>query len=290
MTTDVITDETTTVQDAFEEAAAEKLAEEAQTGEQTEEVTDSGLEAQGGILPSLGEQTEMEGAGFEKPAKTSRQLAEEFLEHFQADVEKAETALGNARRKLREAQDLRDDAEENLRREIRRENDAAGIAAAEDAAVEEYAPTCTGHPCPVYADGEGDLAGQKVCHDGDDVSAVMVAEVGVTECPRCPTAKGEDAVDQITGELDGGNVLVCYPGDALTDARDTEVGPHTQYVELIADYLSGGGSGTIEDYRVVAERELSDPEKEYGRREPHDVIWSGDYGEVLRVAALEQGS
>ena len=118
---------TETVQDAFEEAAAEQLLSEAQT--------------------------ELDGEGFEKPVKTRRQLAEEFLEHFQADVEKAETALFNARRKLREAQEIRDDAEENLRRAIREENseeeataddeeDASDLGQADDPITGEVARTC----------------------------------------------------------------------------------------------------------------------------------------------------
>src|SRR5690606_75041 len=82
-------------------------------------------------------QAEFEGQGFEKPQKTRRELAEEFLEHFQADVEKAQTALGNARRKLREAIVLRDDAEENLRRAIMGTDDAV------DGACEEEPDDCT---------------------------------------------------------------------------------------------------------------------------------------------------
>lgn len=70
------------------------------------------------------EETYQQTEAFPKPPKTRRELAEEFLEHFQADVEKAETALGNARRKLREAIVLRDDAEENLRRAIMDVDDA----------------------------------------------------------------------------------------------------------------------------------------------------------------------
>lgn len=217
---------TETITDAFEDAAAEKLLAEAQT--------------------------EMDGEGFEKPEKTRRQLAEEFLEHFQADVEKAETAVYNARRKHREAVEIRDDAEENLRRAISEENEA-GL---------------------------------------DGVLAEVAAQVnaGALDSDGLTVTMTTGGVDPITGEVDGGHVLVCYPGDSLNDSRDTEVGSHTQYAELIADYLSGGGSGSIDDYRVVAERELSDPEKEYGRREPHEVIWSGDYGTVLRVVAQETES
>jgi hypothetical protein len=77
---------------------------------------------------------------FPKPPKTRRQLAEEFLEHFQADVEKAETALGNARRKLREAIVLRDDAEENLRRALREPDDAADGGETSESTMQLTAP------------------------------------------------------------------------------------------------------------------------------------------------------
>jgi hypothetical protein len=126
--------ETTAVLDAMEDAAAEKLAGEASDeGAESEPGADVENEPgeerpMGGLLPRIGEQAELDGEGFEKPVKTRRQLAEEFLEHFQADVEKAETAVFNARRKLREAQVLRDDAEENLRRAIQAENEGADDA------------------------------------------------------------------------------------------------------------------------------------------------------------------
>lgn len=64
--------------------------------------------------------------------KTKIELAEEFLEHFQSDVESAEKSLLNARVKLGAAQLLRDDAEENLRRE----RIAIGIATPEEIALD----------------------------------------------------------------------------------------------------------------------------------------------------------
>jgi hypothetical protein len=141
------TDQTTTIQDAFAADAAEKLADEAvadslTSDEEEDSATeDSGLNEQGGLLPRLGEQAAFDGEGFEKPAKTQRQLAEEFLEHFQGDVEKAQTAVGNARAKLSAAIILRDDAEENLRRAIRDEKAAAGDEAADEAEVVQDDPS-----------------------------------------------------------------------------------------------------------------------------------------------------
>ena len=50
--------------------------------------------------------------------KSKIDFAQEFAEHFQADVEAAEKALLRAQDRLTEATRLRDDAEENLRREL----------------------------------------------------------------------------------------------------------------------------------------------------------------------------
>jgi hypothetical protein len=54
---------------------------------------------------------------FPDPPKTQLMIAEEFLGHFQADVESAEKSLANAQSRLCAAIVLRNDAEENLRRE-----------------------------------------------------------------------------------------------------------------------------------------------------------------------------
>jgi hypothetical protein len=187
--------------------------------------------------------------------KTKVDFATEFLEHFQADVESAEKSLVNAKAKLAAARLLRDDAEENLRRE----RVAAGIATAEEIALD------------MKRSAEEGGYGLSFSVNGGE-------EVVLAEPP---------AVDPNTGEVEGATVVAVYPGDGV---HDTPVGPRTQYAELIADYLAAGGTGELEDYRVVAERELADPEKAYGRREPHEVIWTGDYGQRLRIVAAEQAS
>lgn len=64
--------------------------------------------------------------------KTPLEIADEFLEHFQGDVESAEKSLINARIKLTAARILRDDAEENLRRE----RIASGVASPEEIALD----------------------------------------------------------------------------------------------------------------------------------------------------------
>jgi hypothetical protein len=64
--------------------------------------------------------------------KTQLEIADEFLVHFQADVEAAEKSHVNARAKLAAACILRDDAEENLRRE----RIEAGIASPEEIALD----------------------------------------------------------------------------------------------------------------------------------------------------------
>lgn len=42
---------------------------------------------------------------FPAPPKTRRELAEEFVEHFQADVESAQKSLGNAQARLTAAEE-----------------------------------------------------------------------------------------------------------------------------------------------------------------------------------------
>lgn len=83
---------------------------------------------------TIAEQTEQttQAEMFPQPPKTRLQIAEEFVEHFQGDVESAEKSLVNARIKLKAARELRDDAEENLRKE----RIAAGVATAEEILVD----------------------------------------------------------------------------------------------------------------------------------------------------------
>lgn len=204
MTTETMEQEAETtdaMQDAFEDAAAEKLTNEpvadsapSDEGEESATPEDSGPSEQGGLLPRMGDQAAFEGEGFEKPAKTRRQLADEFLEHFQSDVEKAETAVFNARRKLREAQVLRDDAEENLRRAIEAEKEEAGA------------------------------------DEGDDETAAVEVDPITGEVASDVVEKTEPAADAPP------LINVFWPDSSFP--QETEVGQYTTYGELIADYLT----------------------------------------------------
>ena len=181
------------------------------------------------------EQTE----AFPPPLKTRRELAEEFLEHFQADVEAAEKSLVNARVKLRNAIVLRDDAEENLRR---------AINAADD-----------------------EVEGEATDDDGDSTMQIGPA-------PQAEDAEYVE-VDPITGEAAPTCdtppcvVAVFDPGPAEEPVA-TVVGDRTTYGELAADYITASGfTGDVLELAVVNEedgmprrrRDVIDP-RDYGER------------------------
>lgn len=70
--------------------------------------------------------------------RTPREIAEHFLEHFQADVERAEKSLAKAHENLREAIALRDEAELNLGRAIADERASVTVTSTTVAAAAEY--------------------------------------------------------------------------------------------------------------------------------------------------------
>jgi hypothetical protein len=132
----------------------------------------------------------------------------------------------------------------------------------------------------------------------------LVERMGqVTPAPRpTPVAAGTPeepeevvTVDATTGEVvdekapSEGVVLVVYPGDGDDDPEHkTEVGAHTQYAELVADYLSAAGiDEPVEGYCVYGQ-DLEDEDKdtERGLRE---VIAPADYGRTLFVEKREEG-
>jgi len=130
----------------------------------------------------------------------------------------------------------------------------------------------------------------------------LVERMGqVTPAPRpTPVAAGTAeepeevvTVDAETGEVvddktpSEGVVLVVYPGDSDDDPEHkTEVGAHTQYAELVADYLSAAGiDEPVENYCVYG-RDFEN-EEEDSERGLRAVIAPGDYGQTLFVEKRE---
>ena len=130
----------------------------------------------------------------------------------------------------------------------------------------------------------------------------LVERMGqVTPAPRpTPVAAGTAeepeevvTVDAETGEVvddktpSEGVVLVVYPGDSDDDPEHkTEVGAHTQYAELVADYLSAAGiDEPVENYCVYG-RDFEN-EEEDSERGLRAAIAPGDYGHTLFVEKRE---
>ncbi len=75
-------------------------------------------------------------------------------------------------------------------------------------------------------------------------------------------------------------VVVLWPDD--DEPHVTEVGDHTAYVELVADYFTAAGiDGDLEDWAVLAEDELST--NGGGGRNPKAYIQERDYGKRLLI-------
>jgi len=130
--------------------------------------------------------------------KTPREIADEFLEHFQADVEAAEKSVYNARKKLREAQVLRDHAELNLKRAIEAEHGVVESDAEED-----------------YEDAE-----------------VMEIEAPPAQLEEPdPEPEVEDETSDVEAQ-----VWVAWPD--TDESHLLPVGPLTRYGELIANYFN----------------------------------------------------
>jgi hypothetical protein len=143
--------------------------------------------------------------------KTQRELANEFLEHFQADVEAAEKSVYNARVKLRSAIILRDDAEENLRRAIAQEHGVVNSTAEEE-------------PEPGYA---------------IDAPAEEIEDAEIVEYE--PDPEPSDEVESVEEEPvfiadDERAVWVTWP--EAEEAIRLMVGEKTRFGELVANYLN----------------------------------------------------
>lgn len=131
----------------------------------------------------------------------------------------------------------------------------------------------------------------------------LVERMGqVTPAPRpTPVAAGTAeepeevvTVDATTGEVvdektpSEGVVLVVYPGDSDEDPEHkTEVGAHTQYAELVADYLSAAGiDEPVEGYCVYGQA-LESEEEVDSERGLRAAISPLDYGRTLFVEKRE---
>jgi hypothetical protein len=228
--------------------------------------------------------------------KSKIDFAQEFAEHFQADVEAAEKALLRAQDRLTEATRLRDDAEENLRRAINAADDEADSEATDD-----DDSTMQIGPGPQIEDAEYE--------DVDPITGEVETPVASNEWDErpCQDCGGEGRLPDRTGgghhkcrACDGNGsvmvkgdpppvVVVLYPGD--DDPHVTEIGDRTRYAELVADYFTAVGIDAevdADEWQVLAEDELTT--NGGGGRNLTAPIQERDYGRRLIVAAAEQGS
>ena len=111
--------------------------------------------------------------------KTKLEFAEEFLEHFQTDVEKADQSVVNARAKLAAAQLLRDDAEENLRRE----RVSVGVATPEEI-LQDMKRTARegGYGVSVQLNGEEPVVIFDRFHGDLDAAKIVCSALQLTHC------------------------------------------------------------------------------------------------------------
>jgi len=178
----------------------------------------------------MSEQTEIQADQEEMFPKTPREIADEFLEHFQADVEAAEKSLYNARKKLREAMTLRDHAELNLKRAIDAE---LGTAQAE--AVEE------GYMIDAPAEEVEDA---EVVDEEEEQRLVEEEANRAWEKAKVDAAV-EQAEDMITQPAPAAMVWVQWPGHQEDEFISLVVGPLTRFGELVANYLNANPDADI---------------------------------------------
>jgi hypothetical protein len=149
----------------------------------------------------------------------------------------------------------------------------------------EYQPTCIGGDCPHFCvPAEGDLAGSFVCYHDPDV--LMEVEHEVTRCPLYPEAapEAEEAGGAEMAARGAGVVIALYPGD--DEPHVTQVGEHTRYSELVADYLTAAGIAEEAD----AERLVVYGEEDRLVRNGSVVISADDYGKRLIVCRSEDAA
>jgi len=223
--------------------------------------------------------------------RTKVETAEVFLEHFQADVESSDKALGNARVRLRAATELRDLAEVNLMRaqrdqemevEVGAEDVTDEIEDAEVLQIEgEVVDPITGEVETAGYVDVGRLA--PPCPDCDGRGGIL-DEDGGGHHGTCKTCKGTglaSAAASFEGEESAMPVVIAlWPGDEEPHA--TEIGEKTTYLELIADYCTAvdGFTGGLDDFVVVGEDDLAE-------RRSDDTIAMLDYGHRLVVVTRE---
>lgn len=117
--------------------------------------------------------------------------------------------------------------------------------------------------------------------------AVGIRDAAEENLRQARAEKAGDGSDEPEDESEH-VVIAVYPGDGANTGHPTTIGKHTQYSELICDYLTSIDSDDDPDnWRVVAERAMTDPELDYGYREHDDMIDASDYGQRLRVVAAD---
>lgn len=185
------------------------------------------------------------------------EAAELFLTHFQDDVDKAEKSLATAAAKLREAKHLRDVAEGNLLR-VRTEEGFGNVAQAVADAIAGQAETIEDAEVLEITAGDVDpITGEPETAGYADLGRLAPDVPGFTPC-----------------------VVVLWPGD--DDPHVTEIGEHTTYLELVADYCSAvdGFAGGLDDFAVYGEDDGAE-------RRTDDTIAPADYGRRFIVVARQ---
>lgn len=229
---------------------------------------------------------------------TQIEAAELFRAHFDDLVERRLKAVISANDKLTEARQLRDLAEEQLRKA--KAADQATMVGTGGFLAHAAEVAQAGHEIAyVVNSGAADSDGLAVIATVDDVDPVT-GEV-TTEYDRvCDDCGGAGRLEDRTG---GGRhrckacagtgkilaakvtpfVFAVYPGSG--DSHKTPVGDRTRYGELVADYFAAAGideADDVSEWGVFAEDELDS--NGGGGRNLTAVIQERDYGRGLIVA------
>jgi hypothetical protein len=161
--------------------------------------------------------------------KSPKEIADHFLSHFQDDVEKAEKSLVTARKNLREAITLRDEAELNLMRAIENEKREKTTESTAEEVEEGY--LIEGPPAQIEGEVE---EGEIVEEDAD----IQTGEILLSKIPGDPEPEVE---------VEAPEPVLCIPDDerfvwvSWPNAEDSirlMVGEKTRWGELVANYLN----------------------------------------------------
>lgn len=197
--------------------------------------------------------------------KTPKEIADHFLQHFQDDVESAEKSLVNARKKLREAIVLRDEAELNLMRAIEAEKQAKTT---ESTAEEEYEDGHLIESPPLQIEGE--------VEDAEVVDEEEEQRLVEEEANRAYEKGLDDLADEQAGadkemppDALEAQIWVIWP-DA-EQSIDLKIGPLTRFGEITANYLNAHPEADFLARYVISDASGT-------TYDPKSVIGSENYG------------